>query len=802
MAALAGASGFTLLLGMAPASAESTSPAETATHALTAAAPVVAIELDAIEVTARHRPEMAADIPLPVTVITGETARTRATDTIGQLYTQIPNAQFFNPTYRNASFSIRGLGNSLTTEGLEGSVGIFVDGVYRARTGPFNANLFDLDRVEVLRGPQGTMFGRNTSAGALSITTAQPAFEPGGWLRLSYGNYDYGQVQAVVTGPVSETVALRLSTAYTRRDGFIENTNPQSRASRDLNDYNDLSLRGQMLWIPDDRFSLRLIVDHSEQDTHCCVQLLSHAITTQPDGSPFPNGYYERLARVGYDPGALDYRRRQSDIDSAQNSQMSEDGISAEALWEIGDHLLTAITAWRRWRFEPQFDGDYTAIDSVRQFGTAIDQEQFSQEIRLASRGGDTIDYLLGAYYFHQNSESLQTIKFGADAGPTLANFTGIDPIDRLVFYPQVSALFDGFTDFQAASPKTDSLAGFGQVTWNIDERFALTGGLRYTAEWRAGDFLAWQTGGGSILGLGIGALDDLVRQSFFRPGAFSEETSEDNLSGLLSASWRLTENILAYALVATGYKAGGINFASVSEGVSRTVAPEKTTSYELGLKAGLFDRRLQVNTALYWMIVDGYQSSLVDRTTFTTYLGNVGRLRARGIEVEVEAVPLDGLRLTGSISYNDTKILSYDDAPCPPEQVVPAGQLCTADLAGRRLRAAPLWTAFFSADYAHPLGTWAGDEMIGFVGASYAYRSSYNTDPSSRETIVPAFGLADARLGIGTADERWRASLWVRNLFDENYFTAAAGLPYNAGAVVIVPGDPRTFGLTVEYRF
>lgn len=802
MPALAGVSGLALLLGVAHGLAEPANPADTAVEALNAAAPVIAIELEAVEVTARRRPEMAADVPLPITTVSGETLKTRATEGMGQLYTQIPNAQFFNPTYRGASFGIRGLGNSLATEGLESAVGVFIDGVYRARPGALTAALFDIERIEVLRGPQGTMFGRNTSAGALSITTAQPSFEPGGWLRLSYGNYDYGQVQAMVTGPVSETVALRLTTSAARRDGFIENTNPQSRASRDLNGYNDISLRGQMLWVPDDRFSLRVIVDHSEQDAHCCTQLLSHPITTQPDGSPFPNGYYERMARVGYDPGPMDYTRRQSDIDGDQNTQMSEDGISAEALWELGDHILTAITAWRRWRYEPDLDSDYTGSDGVRQFGTAVDQEQFSQEIRLASRGGETIDYLVGAYYFHQKSDSLQTIELGADAGPTLANFTGIAPIDQLILFPQASQLFDGFTDYQEAHPRTDSLAGFGQVTWNIDERFALTGGLRYTAEWREGDFRAWQTGGGSILGLGIDALDDLVRQSFFKPGSFSEKTSENNLSGLFSASWRLTEDLLAYALVATGYKAGGINFASVSDGVSRTVQPEMTTSYELGLKAGLFDRRLQVNTALYWMIVDGYQSSLIDRTTFTTYLGNVGRLRARGVEIELEALPLDGLRLTGSVSYNDTKILSYDDAPCPPEQVVPAGQLCTANLAGRRLRAAPLWTAFVSADYARALGTWAGEDLIGFVGASYAYRSSYNTDPSSRETIVPAFGLADARLGLGTADERWRASLWVRNLFDENYFTAAAGLPYNVGAVVVVPGDPRTFGLTVEYRF
>ncbi|PWR23843.1 TonB-dependent receptor [Zavarzinia compransoris] len=791
-----------LVFGAAHGLAETADPADSAAAALSAAAPVIVIELDPVEVTARRRPEMAADVPLPVSVVSGETLKARATDSAGQFYTQIPNAQVFTPSYRNASFSIRGLGNSLATEGLESAVGVFVDGVYRARPGALTATLFDLDRIEVMRGPQGTTFGRNTSAGALSITTAPPDFEPGGWLRLSYGHYDYGQVQAVVTGPVSDTVALRLSSTYTRRDGFVENTNPASRAARDLNDYNDLSLRGQVLWVPDDRFSLRLIVDHSEQDGDCCVQLLSHAITTQPDGSPFPNGYAERLARVGYDPGPLDSSRRESSVDAPQTSQMSEDGIAAEVQWEIGDHLLTAITAWRRWRFEPHFDGDYNATDAVRQFGTSVDQQQFSQEIRLASRGGETIDTLVGAYYFRQDSESLQTIELGADAGPTLANFTGIAPIDRLLLYPEASRLFDGFTDHQAASPRTESLAGFGQATWNIDQRFALTAGLRYTADWREGDFRAWQSGGGSILGLGIEALDDLARQSFFKPGAFSERTWQDNLSGLFSAGWHLTESVLAYALVATGYKAGGINFASVSDGVSRRVAPEKTTSYELGLKAGLFDQRLQVNTALYWTIVDDYQSSLVDRTTFTTYLGNVGRLRARGIEVEVEAIPLDGLRLTGSVSYNDTKILSYADAPCPPEQAVAAGRLCTADLAGRRLRAAPLWTAFVSADYARPLGTWAGNALIGFIGASYAYRSSYNTDPSSRETIVPAFGLADARLGLGSADERWRASLWVRNLFDENYFTAAAGLPYNVGAVVVVPGDPRTFGLTVEYRF
>ena len=780
-----------------------------------------------VVVTARRREERAQEVPAALTVVTSTRLEETGTSNIRQLQQQLPNVQFFVPNARNASISIRGLGSSIANDGLESAVGVFIDGVYYARPGAATFDLFDIERVELLRGPQGTLYGKNTTAGALSIETKKPSFTPEASTELSIGNYNYKQFQSTVSGPVSETVALRLTTSYSDRDGFIANVNPDSKAARDLNDYNNLSVRGQALWVPSDEFTLRVIADYGRQDQDCCVQLIGQAIETQPDGSPYANNYPARARRVGYTPLPFDPSARQTDINDPQYIKMKQWGLSAEANWQVfGDHTLTSITAYREWDFDPHNDSDFTAMSVLPQVGVLSHQSQFTQEVRLASPGGEAVDYVAGLYYFKQKIDSTQDLELGEDAGSILINLTGVQAIDGLI-YPVINNVLNGLHSYQHATPETESYAAFGQTTWNLTERLALTAGLRYTVEQKQGDFTAWYEGGGTVTGglagallpdaladavngllntLGAGALsapvDDQIKQQVATPEAFSASRDESNLSGLVNLGYKIRDNVLAYALVSRGYKSGGINFASVSPGVSRDIDPEVATGYEMGLKSSWFDNRLQLNTALYWTNVEGYQSTLIDGQTFTTYLSNVGELRVRGVEVEGIVFPLPGLAVTGSVSYNDAEILSYPNAPCPPEKIVKKGDECHVDLSGKRAPAAPLWSAYIGAEYSRRLGEIKGQDVVGFIGGEYIYRSSYNTNPASSLTIVPAYDLTNIRLGLRAPDRKWSVSLWAKNLFDEHYIVGAGGVPQNLGAIIVVPGDPRTYGATVRYSW
>lgn len=758
-------------------------------------------QIEELVVTARKRAEKSQDVPVALTVLGGQHLEDIGAVNIRQIYREVPTLQVTIPNARNTTLNIRGLGSGIANDGLENAVGVFVDGVYYARPGSATFDLLDLERVEVLRGPQGTVFGKNTTAGALNIATSKPSFEPETKLDVSAGNYGYKQLRATTTGPVNDVLAYRFSLNKSTRDGFVDNI----RLGIDQNDYNDIGFRGQILYKPNQDFDLRVIADYDKQRNHCCIAVLKDKVTTRSNGSAFPNGIDSRSAAIGYTPHFVDPFNRETDSDVAILNKTSQHGFSAEANWNVlGGYTLTSITAYREWAFDPVNDWDYLGASILAANNTVSHQNQFSQELRIASPKDETFEYVAGLYYFWQHIKSDNLNTFGPDA------FSYISPGTALSAVPAYlgNAALTGFTTDDHAEPKTNSYAAFGQGTYHFDEELSLTGGLRYTWEKKTASFIRTNSGGADISGYSpleqiyINAVRNGVAPTAAGAAEFTQEHSEGALSGGVSLNYKFTEDLLGYVSFNRGYKSGGINVAYINPAnpnAKRVLDPETANSYEIGFKTQWFDNRLRFNTALFWEDIKNYQSTSAwyNGTTTVSYLANVGKVRSRGVEIDAQAVPIEGLTLTAAGAFTDAKYLSFDNAPCPPED----SYLNTCNASGKQVPGAPRWAGFVGAQYEWPVGDLFAQGVNAYVSGDYNYKSSAQSGTSAY-TWVGAYGLANLRIGARLDDRSLDISLWANNLFDEEYYTAIGVLPFNEGATAGFLGDPRTIGVTLRTTF
>ncbi len=368
-----------------------------------------------ILVTARRRTENAQDVPISLTVLGGKRLESTNVFTLDQAKQQIPSLQIFAINPRNTNIKIRTLGSnaSVSSDGLDSGVGVYVDDVYYARPGQSVFDLVDIDRIEVLKGPQGTLFGRNTTAGAISITTRAPSFTPEATAELSVGNHDYVQARAAVSEPIiDDKVAIRLTASETYREGTVDNI----RTGGKLLNLNSQTLRGQILIKPTEKLTLRIIGDYSTRTEDCCLSLPAGVVTTLPNGTPIANNFYQRAARLGYTLPTLHAFGRITDINAPSYYTVKQKGISANAQWSLGGVALTSITAYRTWDWEPHNDTDATGLAVFNLSQTTTHQKQFSQEVRIASTGTRKIDWVAGLYYFHQSLPTQALTEYGSDA--------------------------------------------------------------------------------------------------------------------------------------------------------------------------------------------------------------------------------------------------------------------------------------------------------------------------------------------------------------------------------------------------
>lgn len=760
-------------------------PAQAQNNGTAVAAAAHADEGD-IVVTARRRSETAQSVPIALTAIGGAQLEQKNLLGLQQIQQQLPSVLISVVNPNNTNVNIRGLGaNALFSNvGLENGVGVHVDGVYLSRPAQSTFELVDVDRIEVLRGPQGTLFGKNTTAGAINIITRAPTFDPEMMVEGTIGNRDTYRARASVSGGLSETIAGRLTLSHTQHGGYIRNTISRRKVNTSIND----AVRAQILFKPSETFQLRLIADYNSLRDECCYAVVAKLIDKRVDGTALPRPFLSRAAALGYAPLPVDPFARRNDANTAQRIHMKQYGVMGEAVLDLGAAAITSITSWRRWQYDPRTDADNIALTIFSAAQQVIDDHQISQEIRIASTGSNVIDYVVGAYYYNHDVDVDQFTQYGSDA-----------PIFALGASNAVTiAALDGFTVRSISNLDARSYAAFGQATWNISSKASITGGLRYNDEKKRGFFDQSTTESPDISGLTdavrIPAQD--IRNGFGIPLAYTARTHEKNLTGQINFAYKFTPDVMTYATYARGSKSGGINLTNVPPGISPTVGPEKVDHFELGLKSSLIARRLIFNAAVFSTTISDYQTTILEPERSISYLTNGGKVRSRGAEFEARFAPNRIISLYAAGTYVDATFLSFRDAPCPPEYF---GLQAACDLTGRQIPGAPKWSFSTGGDLTLPLS----DRADGYFGADYSYKSKFNSSSNlSAYTVVPDYSLVNARLGVRSRDSQVDVSVWVRNLFDKDYYTSLTVAGFNAGQVNGFLGEPRTAGVTMRARF
>ena len=722
-----------------------------------------------IVVTARRTAERAQDVPIALSVLSGDTLEHKGGYTLTDVQFQTPSLTAYNSNPRNSSIGIRGIGVSSASDGLDTSVGVYIDGVYLGRPGMALSDLIDIDRVEVLRGPQGTLFGRNNSAGVLNITTRKPEFKFGATAEVSGGNYNYNQERVSVTGPLIDgLLAYRISGFNTHRDGVLDNI----KTGVGANSVGRSGGRLQLLATPSSNLTFRLSADYSIEDDTCCVS--STKLVLPGSLSATTGRTLQALAALGYVPTAsLDYTQN----NSPQNMKTDQKGVSLQADWDFGLATLTSITAWRYWHFSPLQDSDGTPLDVIQVNVAQTRDTQVSQELRLASKPG-RFTWQVGGYLFHQVLKDHFILnQFGYDASNFYTTYARLaNPAAAAIVIAPGSQYLDD------VRTTVDSIAVFGQANYQITDQLTLTGGIRYTHDKRFG------LSDTSTFGTPYAATS--------LPFHYNTTVKGNNVSYLATLAYKITPDVLAYGSYSTGYKGSGLNLnAAVSAGTPLVLAPEKVRNWEIGLKSQLFDKHLTFNISAYSTDLSGLQANIVPSNGNRSYLANVGDVRARGVELDASLAVTHNLTIEANGSYNDAKYSSYHNAPCP------VGVTGICDLTGRPLFQAPKWVANASIDYHVTLGT-----VSPYALAQFSYRSStFGTADDGPYSRIAPYALANFRLGAAFGDHRYDLSLWVNNAFDKKYFqnlstTAIVGTSPFAYAGQL--GTPRTAGATFRVSF
>ena len=769
-----------------------------------------------IVVTARRRSETVQSVPIAISVIGGQALAETGAYNVNRITQLQPTLQFYSTNPRNSAANIRGLGApfGLTNDGIEQGVGIYVDQVYYSRIASATFDFTDTDRIEILRGPQGTLYGKNTTAGAINIATRKPSLKDiEGRVELTGGNYNFFQGKASVSGPlIQDKLALRLSTSITTRQGTIDNVS----TGEHLNAQDNISFRGQLYWKPTDTLDLTLYGDYNRQNPRCCVQYYVRTGATQ---RPIDRQYAALAAAQGYVVPSTNAFDRLTDVDTPLRAKQSLGGTSLLANLDLGTATLTSVTAYRFWHWDPSNDRDFIGLPITTVSANPSQQSQFSQELRIASNGKHTIDYVFGAFYFYQkiDTQGLQVqgpaaSRFLLNPGtaPFLAN--GCSTLTANACNP---AVLNGLTSRNTIGFTNTSAAIFGKLTWNVTDKLQIAPGLRLNYDKKNGSYLSTvTTGGGAPLSCAATAqaASSVVRDQcgVLSPQSYQPAFDQWNLSGDITAAYTFTPDVHGYATYARSYKSGGINLSGLPLDINNapilsaaTVKPEKVNHFELGLKTQFLDRRATVNLAAFWTDISDYQATVTNGQlgVLRGYLANAGKVRTRGIEADSAFRPTSRINLYVNGAYTDATYVNFVDAPCPPELSGGASSPANCDISGQILPGVSKWAFSYGAEYDLP-GNIAGLEGQFYLGYDGSYRSKFSSNPSrSLYTDVQGYALSNFRLGF-KAPSSWNVFGWVRNAFDHDYYEVLALQSGNTGLVVGQPGDPRTYGLTVSRAF
>jgi iron complex outermembrane receptor protein len=761
--------------------------------------------LQDVVITARHRAERAQTVPIALTVVDHRQLQNLGSLNLSKIKQLVPSLTLnaYNP--RNIGLDIRGLGSVgfLGYDGLEGGVGVYEDGVLLGRSQLTNFDIPDLQDIEVLRGPQGTLFGKNTVAGAVVINTKVPSFKPEADFSASYGNYHYWQFLGYATSALgnSDNAAVSLGVHATQHVGFTKN----SVTGQNYNNEDDKGLDTQFLLEPTSSLTVRIIANYDHSDANCCIQIPSGEVTSYANGAPVAVNALQRYNQVGYKLPTINIFDERTDIDSWTHYAMETGSLAVHADYDLHGFTLSSITAGGYYNWYPRIDGDDVGIPIITTALAVTHQRQFSQELRVTSPSGGAIDFTSGLYFFYQQLNDQARSTYGSDAAGVYLAGGPLNPSYRIY-----QAALNGFIASPTDLANTFSGAAYGQATWHILPQFDLTGGARFTYEDKTADYYQnYQEGGVTLADSGLTAAQQAAAQTIrngFAPN-FYEKFQHSNIlpGGLATLSYKPAPGILTYATYSHGEKSAGLNF--VTADVPKVVAPEKLDDYELGAKTTLLNGHLLLDGDAFWDEDTDFQSSiygpsLVPGGQYVVYLANVPKVRSRGLEADIHALISENLTLFTSATFNEAYYESDPSGVCPYED---SNAAKTCDLTGRPLAGASRWAGAFGGEYDQPLPPVYGRNTLAYFGGNFLLKSGfYSTGDDSKYGWVPGYGLGNIAFGIRQADGKWDLSGWVRNVTNAHYYlfrSATSSFPtYNIVTGEI--GDPLTFGVTLAGKF
>jgi len=805
--------------------------------------------LEEIIVTAEKRSENLQDVPISVVAINSQQVQDAGITNIRNLAILTPGLTVTSEGNEAITTArIRGIGTVGDNPGLESSVGVNIDGVYRPRNGVAFGDLGEIEQIEVLYGPQGELFGKNNDAGVINVTTKRPSNTFGATAEVTGGNFNDREVRASVTGPLSDIMAGRLYMGFQQNDGFLQVDNGVGPSTQNnTNDRHSYNARGQLLITPSDSVDFLIIADYAKRNESCCsavveypgpFQGLVNVFASTPALGGVPGGLGDSPL-IGQ-PGVVRLPSSYVAYDNQVITQYVRDmGLSGELNWNLGFGKLTSITAWRDNTVAGGNDVDYTGIDllSYPDDGNAnsTDFKQFSEELRLAGKAGP-LDWLVGGFF---NNEILTTRTL-ADIGDQFETYISAVasasiglPVNPLLVSqltgnaPGATFAGTGYNDSYQQTAR--SFALFTNETYNITQGLDLTVGLRGTEEKKTATASFSGIGGGPGCGallnsslvsptsplagtnaqaflLGYGCFSGLNPLIDAGPG-FDQSNTENNLSGTVKLSYRFNEEAMVYASAANGYKAGGYNLSRVTAAPSASdpigLTPDYDTHFpretvdsgEVGIKTTLFNKTLRLNAAAFYQRYTDFQLNTFTGIQFV--VTSLDRVVSKGVDVDFAwATPISGLTIAGGVTQDLTNIDNFGNAL--PDFCGGPGNGCTAR-DNNRLSFAPLWSGALSASYLLPVSGTLGIR----TSVEEKYNSSYNTgsDLDPRK-IQEGFGLLNGRIGFGALDESWAVEAWGANLADKYYYAVAFDSPFQFNTITSYLGAPRTFGLTLRVKF
>ena len=861
-------------VAVAPARAQDTAAAEKKEEPTT---------LAGLTVTAQKREEALQDVPITVTVLDEQLLQDTGVRDIKDLQVLVPGLTVTSTQNEAITTArIRGIGTVGDNVGLESSVGIVIDGVYRPRNSVGFGDLGQLERIEVLKGPQGTVFGKNTSAGVINVITRKPSFTQSAEGEITVGNYGAWGLRGSYNDALGENAAFSIYAAKHARDGWMD-VRTGGGPRRETDDYNQdyHTLRGKLLIEPSDTLEIQLTADYTSREENCCTVVNTVMGTSSVVINAMPGGPHLPVVPPPF-PAQANAFDRVAYSNRSTEQDIKDKGISAEVNWEtpwLGGATLTSITAQRDWQAINGLDYDYSTADVLYRNANADESlsrfETFSQELRLTG-ATDKVDWMVGMFYADEDLTRNETYRMGPHYEPyvstLIANLVlgGIGAQLAPAFPPGTPVVnlgnpalflseatrkpfgtnFSGLGAHDRYLQNAKSLAFFTNNTWHASDALDLTLGLRYTREEKdlqarftnpngsigCGSMLTNQAAIGAAIaaripvwgylpaatqqGILAAAIPQIIGYSCL-PWAnaqhngknINQDMDEKEWSGTIKAAYRWNDNVMTFASAARGHKGGGFNLDRTQSGITPTTSDtsfgaEFVDSYELGAKTTWADGTVLLNATVFSQEYTDFQLNAFLGTSFVVH--SIPKVTSRGLDGEFMWQPrgVQGLMLQGGFTYADTKF----GRNIPGNDFVTRSPLSTSGamykLPGATMPFAPKFSGSASVTYDWDIGS----NLIGRFNIGAKYMGEYNTGSDlDVEKHQDAYTLLNARVGIGSSNNRWMLEAWATNLGDAEYVQVGIDGPLQAlfpdpgnafNTYKAFPAAPRMYGVTFRVRY